>query len=672
MRKIIFFSVSILFLVVLSACNKEVKPEDRFSQYIEHWNKQDFDKMYRLLSAEAKESISKEDYIARYEKVYKDLEITDLVLTYKIDEENKIDKNEKIVDLPFSAKMNSAAGEIKFTHEATLVKEEIDKEENWYVDWNSTYIFPDLGPKDKISYSNVPAQRGEIIDRTGDVLAFNGTIYQIGVVPQQMGDQTDSVVQGLSDLLGISVDGINKTLEADWVQPEHFVPIKKVSPDNKQLLEKLFALPGVQKQDVKGRVYPAGEAATHLVGYVTPINADDLEKNKGKGYSSNDIIGRKGLESVYEEQLRGTNGVKIGITKEDGSEVTLAEKPVENGENVQLTIDLTLQEQLYKKLDGKAGTAAAIDPVSGATLALVSSPSFDPNEASLGLTEGEWRDLENDSEKPLINRFQHTYAPGSVIKPITGSIALKEGTLTLDETKNIKGLKWGNGNSWGSYKVTRVSDPGKPVNFDLAMMISDNIYFAQAAMDLGKDKFSAGLKEFGFEEDMPFDFPLESSKIGELDTEILLADSGYGQGHVEMNILHLATAYTPFINKGAMIKPVLLESDEKGQVWKDNVISEDLAKSVETAMNKVVHEQGGTARAARIDDYPLAGKTGTAELKLSESEEGQENGLFVAYNPENPKLLISMMIESVEKQGGSKIVVERVKETFEANKDRFK
>lgn len=671
MRKILVFSVSILFLVVLGACNKDVNPEDRLSQYIEYWNKEDFDKMYRLLSTEAKEAISKEDFVARYEKVYKDLDITDLEITYKKDEEKEINKDEKTIDLPFSAKMNSSAGEIKFTHEATLVKEEAEDEENWFIDWDTTYIFPELGPKDKISYQTVPAQRGEIVDRTGDILAFNGTIYQIGVVPQQMGDQADKTIEELAKLLNMSADQVKKTIEADWVQPEHFVPIKRVSPDNQSLLEKLFALPGVLKQDVQGRVYPAGEAAAHLIGNVATVTADDLEKNKDKGYSNNDVIGKRGLESVFEEKLKGTNGVTIGINKEDGSEVTLAEKPVENGDNVQLTIDLTLQEDLYKQLDGKPGTAAAIDPVTGETLALVSSPSFDPNEATLGYTGAKLEELENDKNQPFLNRFQHTYAPGSVIKPITGAVGLKEGTLNPNDALDIKGLKWGKGESWGTYKVTRVSDPGKPVDFDLAMMISDNIYFAQAALNLGNDKFTAGLKEFGFEEDIPFDFPIENSQIGELGTEILLADSGYGQGHVEMSVVHLATAYTAFINKGSIIKPILQLNDEKSQVWKENVISEDIAATVETAMKKVVNEPGGTARGARIDGYPLAGKTGTAELKLSADEEGQENGLFVAYNPENPKLLISMMIEGVEKQGGSKIVIDKVTDTFKANKDRF-
>ncbi|QVY61340.1 penicillin-binding transpeptidase domain-containing protein [Cytobacillus gottheilii] len=669
MRKRWLLAASFLIFIVLAGCSKEPMPQDQFSQYIKHWNNQEFTDMYRLLSAKAKESISEDDFVDRYEKVYNDLQISDIEVTSNADKEQEFE--EESAALPFSASMNSAAGKIEFTHDATLIKEEHEDGENWFVEWDTTLIFPELGANDKINYASIPAQRGDIIDRTGDMLAFNGTLYEIGIVPEEMGNDEETTIKGLSQSLGISEESIENALNADWVQPGHFVPIKRVSPDNEGLLNEVFSLPGVLKQDVKGRVYPAGESAAHLIGYVGPITAEELEKNEDKGYSSTDLIGKRGLEQVLETQLKGTNGIKISITKEDGSEAVLAEKPVENGEKIQLTIDLTVQEDLYEELKGNAGTASAIDPVTGATMALVSSPSFDPNAASLGLTVQEWKTLEENEQQPLLNRFSHNYVPGSVMKPITGAIGLEEGITTADETKDIKGLRWQKDTSWGSYRVTRVKDPGSPVNFDQAMMYSDNIYFAQEALQLGKDSFMEGLKAFGFEEEIPYVYPLQSSHTGNMDTEIKLADSGYGQGEVEMNILHLAASYTPFINKGSLIKPVLLENEEKNQVWKENIISEETVAIMNSALRKVIQEPGGTGRAAKMDDYPLAGKTGTAELKLNVGMKGQENGMFVAYNPDSPKLLIAMMIESVEDAGGSGIVVEKVKNVFEKNMERF-
>ncbi|WP_369425915.1 NTF2-like N-terminal transpeptidase domain-containing protein [Cytobacillus pseudoceanisediminis] len=159
MKRWLVLLISILFLALLSGCNKDVKPQDRFAQYVEHWNKQEFDKMYEFLSKSAKESISKKDFVNRYEKVYKDLEISKLKVTYKPDMEKEYKKEEKAA-LPFSASMDSAAGKIEFTHDASLVKEEKEDEKSWFVAWDTTYIFPELGPEDKISYSTVPAQRG--------------------------------------------------------------------------------------------------------------------------------------------------------------------------------------------------------------------------------------------------------------------------------------------------------------------------------------------------------------------------------------------------------------------------------------------------------------------------------------------------------------------------------
>ena len=206
-------------------------------------------------------------------------------------------------------------------------------------------------------------------------------------------------------------------------------------------------------------MYPAKEAAAHLIGYVGPITADELEKLKGKGYSRNDLIGKRGLEQVLDERLKGKNGAKIAIAKEDGTEEVLAEKEVQNGENVQLTIDSTIQNQLYGQLSGQAGTATAIHPQTGETLGLVSAPSFDPNVLTLGATADQWGALENNPQTPLLNRFSANYSPGSVIKPITAAIALKEGTIDPQTTIQVNGLQWQKDASWGNYYVTRVKDP---------------------------------------------------------------------------------------------------------------------------------------------------------------------------------------------------------------------
>lgn len=651
----------VLFTMVAAGCSKEPTPEDRFATYIKLWNEQKFDKMYDYLTDGSKEVITKEDFTNRYQKIYDDLQITDLKIDFKKPaEEEKLDKDQKSVTYDFSASMNSLAGEIKFSHTAKMKKEEREKKNNWYVDWNTTYIFPELKDGDKIGISNSKPKRGQILDRSGNSLAMNGNVYEVGVVPGMMEGQEGPIIQQLSSLLKMTPEQINKALNASWVKPDLFVPLKKVSMDDQERIAQLIALEPVQTKKVEARIYPYKEAAAHLIGYVGSITAEELEKLKEKGYSSNDIIGKGGLEEVYDEHLKGKSGVKITIKKPDGSSEVLAEKAVEDGQDLKLTIDIDKQVSLYGQLVGEPGAGAVMDPVSGETLALVSSPSFDPNQAALGYSSAEWKQLQDDPLKPMTARFNKAYAPGSVFKPLTASVGLKNNTITPEQTMEIKGLQWQKGASWGGYYVTRVHE-ANPVNLEKAMVFSDNIYFARTALEIGKDAFTAGLKEFGFEEEFDYPFPLEKSTIGKLDNELSLADSGYGQGQIQMSIVHLLETYTPFVNGGNMVKPSLILDTEKGE---KQVISPEIAATLSSQLRKVVGDEGGTARSAEIADYPLAGKTGTAEIKEKQGEKGTENGWFIAYNTNSPALMAAIMIENVQDRGGSQVPVKKVKNFF--------
>ncbi|MEH7011280.1 penicillin-binding transpeptidase domain-containing protein [Neobacillus niacini] len=662
MKKIIgLLFMVVLFAMVAAGCSKEPMPQDRLEAYIKLWNEQKFDKMYDYLSEGTKEVISKEDFTSRYQKIYDDLQITDLKLVFdKPGEDEELEKDQDTVTYDFSASMDSIAGEIKFTHKAKMKKEERDKKNNWYVDWNTTYIFPQLKDGDKLGISNTTPKRGQIFDRAGNGLAVNGQVYEVGVIPGKLEGQKEPVIQQLSSLLKMTPEQINKALNASWVKPDLFVPLKKVSMGDTERIAQLVALEPVQTKKVEARIYPYNEAAAHLIGYVGSITAEELEKLKDKGYTSADLIGKRGLEEVFDEQLKGKSGVKITIKKPDGATEVLAEKPVEDGKDLSLTIDIDLQASLYSELVGEAGAGAAIDPVTGETLALVSSPSFDPNQATLGFSSDEWTQLQENPQKPMTTRFNKSYAPGSVFKPLTASIGLKNNTITPEQTMDIKGLKWQKGASWGNYFVTRVHE-ANPVNLEKAMVFSDNIYFAQTALGIGKDPFIAGLKEFGFEEESDYPFPLEKSTIGKLDNEIALADSGYGQGQIQMSIVHLLQTYTPFVNGGNMIKPNLLLDVEKTE---KPVVSPEIATTVSSLLRKVVGDSDGTAHSAEIADYPLSGKTGTAEIKQKQGEKGTENGWFIAYNTNSPSVMVAMMVENVLDRGGSQIPVKKVKNVY--------
>ncbi|MFP5114200.1 penicillin-binding transpeptidase domain-containing protein [Bacillaceae bacterium C204] len=662
MRKLVgAMLVLLLFGAALAGCSKEPTPQDRFASYIALWNEQKFDKMYDYLSNNAKKKITKEEFTNRYQKIYKDLQITDLKIDFKKPKENKQADKEQ-AQYSFTATMNSLAGPIQFTHKAKLQKEERADKKNWYVDWNTGFIFPKLQEGDKIGISTIAPKRGEILDRNDIGLAVNGQVYEVGVVA---GKVTDDVLEPLSSLLKMSPDQIKKAISASWVKPELFVPLKRVSMQDEERIAQLVALEPVQTRKVEARIYPYDKAGAHLIGYVGAITADELERLKDKGYTSSDMIGKRGLEQVYDEQLKGKTGVKITINKENGDKEVLAEKPVEDGKNVKLTIDVDVQTAIFDQLGKEAGTGAAINPVTGETLALVSTPSFDPNQAMLGFSAAEWKALQENKQQPLSTRFKQTFAPGSVMKAITAAVALSNGAITPEQAVPIIGKQWQKDKSWGGYFVTRVHAGSAPVNLEKAFVFSDNIYFAQAALKTGKTAFADGLKKFGFEEDLAYPFPLEKSTIGTLDREIALADSGYGQGQIQMSIVHLLSTYTPFINNGNMIKPILLADEQQGQVLKEAVVSAEHTGVIAADLRKVVSDTAGTAHAIDMKDYPLAGKTGTAEIKQKQGETGTENGWFIGYNTKSPSLMVAMMVENVQGRGGSSVPVKKVKKVFE-------
>jgi penicillin-binding protein 3 len=666
MMKKVFIGLTLLSLLfLLTSCKEdEVKPDERLQEYVQLWNDLKFNEMYEdYLTASSKDTYPKEEMVDRYEKLYSDLGIDQLEVSFTKPNEEEQDYEElEEISFPISVKMNSLAGEIAFDHEVTLVKETRNEKENWYVQWDPSFIFKELEPGDTVGIDTEAAPRGEIFDRNGVGLAINDKLTMIGIVPKDMEGHEDETKKALSEMLHLDVEYIDQQLNQAWVKPDLFVPLRTINPSDEELFQALMELPGVWPQDNFGRLYPLGESAAHLIGYIGEITAEELEEHEGEGYSQHDMIGKRGLEQLFEKELRGEPGATIYITKENGDKITIAEKQAKKGEDIHLTIDANVQQVIFKNMNGNKGTATAIHPATGETLALVSSPSFDPN----GLTSNYYNKLLEDEDNPILNRFTALYAPGSTFKPIVASIGLANNIITPDLTRDIKGKEWGNGEAWGNYKVRRVTDPGHPVNLEDALVYSDNIYFAQTAVELENEGMVNGLKQFGFEEEFPFTYPFSPSTIsnsGDLKNEILRADTGYGQGELQISLLHLATMYTPILNNGDLVKPKLLQQEET-EIWHEDLITDEHANILQKALRNVVASPNGTARGANIEGIAIAGKTGTAELKSTQGEQGKENGVFVAYEANKKDMIIAMLLEGVEEDGSSSYVVERVTEVF--------
>jgi penicillin-binding protein 3 len=665
-----FYKIMLLALfcfTILAACSEPPQPEDALQKYLVSWQKQDFKKMYEMLDSESQKQITKESFVKRYKDIYGGIEGKNLAVKMKNSRKKNKEESEK-ASLSYSFKMDTLAGPIEYTNEINMKLVKNDESEDWKVVWNTSHIFPEMEEGDTISASTISPKRGAILDREGNPLAFNGTAYEVTIVPQELPEDQSKTIRPLAKILGMTPEEIQEKLDQPWVKPHYGVPIKKMETDNPKIHDAV-ALEGVKSPKKEARIYPLKEAAAHLTGYIGPVNAEELEKLKGKGYTAQDWIGKAGLEQVYEEQLRGAAGgiIKI-LNKEKEEKAVLAEKEVVNGKDVKTTINSNVQRSIYSQLKGDVGTSSAIHPKTGEVLALVNSPSYNPNEYTLGISDETRNKWTNDPKKPKMNRFKYTYAPGSALKPLTAAIGLENGTLNPNDVMKVSGKTWKKDESWGNYHVTRVSAVPS-VNLEKALIYSDNIYFAQAALELGKEHFVSGLKKFGFGEEIPVSFPFEASTIGEEGmTEIQLADSGYGQGKIQISALHMGIAYTPFLNEGNLVAPKLNLAKSDPAIWKENVISPGTAKILREDLTKVVTSPNGTAHEAYIPNLPLAGKTGTAELKKSkEDKDGMELGWFVAYNTEDPSLLVTMMIEDVKGRGGSHYLVPKVKKVFEEN-----
>ncbi|SDE77822.1 penicillin-binding protein [Bhargavaea beijingensis] len=658
MKKIAFVTI-ILLLVFLSGCRDKPTPEDRLAEYISYWNKGDFAAMYDgYLTGKTKNAFPEEEFVARQEKLVEDLGISNLEVSYgKPGKDAEWDKKQP-AEFDIRVKMETLAGPVEFDKPIRLRHEEQEKEKTWFVEWDPSYIFPDLEKGDDVDLSRTAAKRGEIVDRAGIPIAKNGTGYQVGIVPEKLDEARKA---DIAELLGTTAEAIDKSLNAAWVKPDLFVPIGKTAKNDTARLEQLLKIPGVAAQETAMREYPYGEALAHLTGYIGAISAEQLEKLKDKGYSENDQIGRRGLESLLEDRLRGRDGMKITLKKaQEGKEpVTVAERAPEDGETIKLTIDAELQKVAYDAMKGEPGTAASVAPETGEVLTLVSSPAYDPNEFITGMGGDRYRELEEDEKTPLFNRFAQSYAPGSTLKPVTAAIGMKAGTLDPAKGLTITGKTWQKDASWGAYRVSRLHpEAPNPIDLNRAMVYSDNIYFAQQALAMGKDTFTEGLEQFGFGGPIPLEaMELKASQIsneGTIGSEGQLADTSFGQGQMLTNILHLASMYEPFLTGGTMYKPTLLFDEKDGQVWKEGLLDPAQAETIRSTLRSVVSD--GFAQSANIGDVPIAGKTGTAELKGSGEERGKENGYFVSYHAENPSFILAMMVENVEDNGGSDYV----------------
>ena len=646
---IIGISAYVLLMVsVFFVFNQGKSNEQVVTEYFELLKKKDYKQMYQMLNPKIVYTPTQKYFVEKYKEFYEEIDAKNIQIKILDEQDNVIE---------YLIYIDTLAGRITYRNKVGVKNEQIQFNKELIMDGYTD------GCKIKITTYN-PEKRGRILDRNGKVLAEDGKGYSVGLVKGKLNGEND--YGQIAQYLETDVETLQKKMSASWINDDSFVPIKTVSEATKNDLtnKNILGINGVKISTVSIRTYPYDKVASHIVGYVQNVNAEDLKKHKNEGYNSTSVIGRSGIEAAYEEKLRGITSGKIDLVdKNDKVIKELCHKKVKmSPQDITLTIDIDLQQSLYNEYQNDKSASVALNPQTGEVLALVSTPSYSNNDFVLGLSTDKWNALNNDSNQPLMSRYKQTYTPGSTMKPITAAIGLE--TKTIDANKDLGAKdKWQKDSSWGNYYVTTLHAPS-PNNLKNAITYSDNVYFARSALSIGKDNLFKYYKNLKIGEKIPFELALNRSQYINKNQKVndqFIADSGYGQGQILMNPLQLASIYSSFVNEGSIYQPHIVQG--KTKTWIKNVFSKETSQTIKEDLINVIADEKGTGHSIYHDNVALAGKTGTAEIKQSQSDTtGTELGWFTVMTTDSKQpLLITTLVEDVKDRGGSGYVVEHTK-----------
>lgn len=509
------------------------------------------------------------------------------------------------------------------------------------------------------------APRGTFYDRNGELLVTNRPGFSVSLLPLTA-PISDDVIDRLSDLLKVPTDEIKTKIAGH----SGFNPIRiktDVTPDIVSIIEEQKSqYPGVVIEVTPIRDYILKQEGAHTFGYVSEINDTELEKMKDEGYKSGDIIGKFGLEKVYDKELRGENGGQQVEVDVSGKPVQiLGRKEPVPGDDLELTIDINLQQAAEKAVDEQltqigahAAAAVVMNPQTGEILAMVSRPAFDPNLFAHGISSKDWNQLNNNPYHPMDNKtITGEYPPGSTFKIVTGTAALTEGVVTPDEQI------FDSGHHWIIPKGNADGEALGWLNFRTALAHSDNVYFYEMGNRLGIDRLEKYARMFGLGAKTGIDLPYEATGLvaNRLykeknfdDGEWYLSetfDAAIGQGFNLVTPLQAAMVMGEIAADGKRYKPHVVNRiiAPDGSVVKDfqpellsqlDVPEEDI-KLVQDGLHDVT-KYGTAASSFRGFTVDIAGKTGTAE-----NSQGRDHGWFVAYGPfDNPNIVVAVIVEN--------------------------
>jgi penicillin-binding protein 2 len=632
--------------------------------------------MYDLSSKEVQASTSRDAFATRYQQITEEAGLTSIsgVIVGEPGLNGQV-----MVDMTLESNL---VGTITERNVVPLVKED----DTWRVAWTPSLIFRQLGSTECIDFQGEIPQRGRILDRNGEVLAEDAEVARVGVIPNDVVDQA-SMAASLSPIVDMPAADILSAVNREGWDPSWLVPIKDIlgEPDA-ELINQVQQIPGVVVQPAVTRYYPQGALTAHITGWVSPATEEDVLNDETGSVHPNEMVGQAGLEYGANELLAGKPGGSLVVIDCENRTVKdeIAKTEGTPPQDLHLTIDLEMQRQVDASLtaqesqdkeDGLRGAAVYIDPRTGAVLAMVSHPSFDPNDSVQNTYTDEERQMLNDELlRPQANRAtREQYPTGSIFKVITTAAAMH----TLDYTGDTPidcPASFSIGNQrWDDWVVENGLSAQGPLTLHSGLVRSCNTVFYQlgAALD---DEDPNALPEmaraFGLGEitGIPY-FPEVAGTIPDPEWKRDVVGDGWatgdavnlsiGQGYMTATPVQMANAYAAIANGGTLLQPYIVDQVEAPdgtftQVGERKVIGElpltDAEISdLQDALAEQTHnaENVGSNKVFGDLDWPISGKTGTAQNDLGGSD--KPHSWFAAYGGEDGEATIASvtLIENV-------------------------
>jgi penicillin-binding protein 2 len=519
--------------------------------------------------------------------------------------------------------------------------------------------FADLAEKNRIRYIPIIAPRGAMLDRDGRVLADSYPSFSILLLRDDP-KQVEKSLPRIEDGLGVSGDDLRQQLDEAKYEPKFQPVVIKPAASEADIAfvdSHRADLPMLELMMVQRRRYPHGEMLANTIGYVGEVSPQDLANSPDK-YRPGDIVGKAGLEKEYNDQIVGTDGMRRVVVNSVGKMVrTLGDVEAIPGKPIQLTIDYDLQSVAEADFANKEGALIAMDARTGAVLAVVSRPTFDPNDFAVRIPSKEWAELNLDPQTPLLNRaIQAQLAPGSVFKIVMATAMLESKAIPANYTVNCPGYA----NFYG--RTFHCDHAHGLVDLHKGIVASCDVYFYNVGKLLGIDRISHYATGLGLGRRTGIDLPSEEPGLipSEDWVERVYHHKWYpgstisvsiGQGAVMVTPVQLARMIAAVASGGTLIRPHLLKNanEPAPEVFP---LSDDTVQQVTDGMWGVVNEPDGTTSGTvKLQNIDFSGKTGTAqtesfELQNKMGKHLKENGWFVGLAPRrNPEIVVAALVQ---------------------------